>query len=317
MRALVSIPDPPRVALAETDESPVRPDQALVAVHAFSLNRGEVKRLQALEPGRVTGWDLAGTVLEPAADGSGPSAGARVVGLVDPYAPGAGAGTGAWAERAAVGTENLAELPDGLSFEAAATLPVAGLTALRALHVGGFVVGRRVLVTGASGGVGRFAIQLAHLAGAHVTAVARRTQGLAELGADDVIQQLEGLDPPAPDFDVALDGLGGEMLGTVLQRVAPGGTVVSYASTIPDPVSYPARAFFSRAPGARLYGFYLFAELAHTRSGGADLGRLAALVAAGRLHPQIDLALSWSQVDDAVGALLHRRVAGKAVLRVD
>ena len=73
----------------------------------------------------------------------------------------------------------LAELPDGVSFEQASTLPVAGLTAFRALELGGFVLGRRVLVTGASGGVGRFAIQLAKLGGAHVTAVARRTAGLA------------------------------------------------------------------------------------------------------------------------------------------
>ena len=69
-----------------------------------------------------------------------------------------------------VPTEFLAELPEGISFAQAATLPVAGLTALRALEIGGFVLGKRVLVTGASGGVGRFAIQLAALAGAHVTA---------------------------------------------------------------------------------------------------------------------------------------------------
>ena len=73
-----------------------------------------------------------------------------------------------------------------MTFEQAATLPVAGLTALRALELGGFVLGKRVAVTGASGGVGRFAIQLAKLAGAHVTAIARRTEGLAELGADEV-----------------------------------------------------------------------------------------------------------------------------------
>ena len=85
---------------------------------------------------------------------------------------------GAWAELAAVGTDWLAELPDAVSFEQAAALPVAGMTALRALEVGGFVLGKRVLVTGASGGVGRFAIQLAKLAGAHVTAIARRTEGL-------------------------------------------------------------------------------------------------------------------------------------------
>src|SRR5204863_5713973 len=175
-----------------------------------------------------------------------------------------------------VDTEALAELPDAVSFEQAATLPVAGLTALRSLEVAGFVLGKRVLVTGASGGVGRFAIQLAHLAGAQVTAVARRTAGLADLGADEVISELE---PEGPEFDAILDAIGGPVLGAALQRVAPRGVVVSFASTVTEPVSYPTRELFSRASGARLYGLYVFDELDHTRTGAADLHRLADLVA--------------------------------------
>jgi NADPH2:quinone reductase len=305
MRSLVSLPDSPFAQLADVGEPVPRSDQALVEVKAFSLNRGECRRLAQSPAGNLTGWDLAGVVAEPAADGSGPAAGARVVGYVM---------AGAWAQRAAVDTEHLAVLPDELSFEHAATLPVAGLTALRALEVGGFIVGKRVLVTGASGGVGRFAIQLASLAGAHVTAVARRADGLAELGADEVLPELT---TDGEDFAVALDGIGGPVLGVVLQRVAPRGTVVSYASTIPEPVSYPTRELFSRAPGARLYGLYIFAELDHTRTASADLRRLADLVAAGRLDPQVDRTASWTEAPAMIEALLDRRVAGKAVLIVD
>jgi NADPH:quinone reductase-like Zn-dependent oxidoreductase len=221
---------------------------------------------------------------------------------------------GAWAELAAVRTAWLAEIPEAVSFEQASTLPVAGLTALRSLEVAGFVLGKRVLVTGASGGVGRFAIQLAKLAGAHVTAVARRTDGLARLGADEVSPKLQ---PDEEDFDVVIDAVGGPVLGTAIQRVAPGGTVVSFASTMPEQVSYPARALFARAPRARVYGMYIFAELEHTRSGSADLRRLAELVAAGTLDPQIDLVLSWTEVAAAIEALLGGRVSGKAVLTVD
>ncbi len=305
MRALVSTPQAPYVEPADVPEPEPLPDQAMVAVRAISLNRGECKRLETSPPGSVTGWDLAGVVQQAAADGSGPAVGARVVGLVR---------AGAWAERAAVRTEWLSELPDGVSFEHAAALPVAGLTALRALEVGGFVVGKRVLVTGASGGVGRFALQLARLAGAHVTAVARRGAGLGELGASEVLAELE---PEGPVFDVILDAVGGPVLGAALQRVAPFGTVVNFAATVPDPVSYPTRQLFSRAPGARLYGLYIFSELEHSRSGAADLRRLADLVASGQLDPQIDLVRSWREAGAAIEALLGRQVGGKAVLTID
>lgn len=305
MRALVSKQSAPFAEIAEVPDPTPRPDEALVEVKAISLNRGETRRLESMPKGSVTGWDLAGVVMAAATDGSGPSAGARVVGVV---------GSGAWAERAAVATEYLAQLPDEVSFEQALTLSVAGLTALRSFEVAGFVLGKRVLVTGASGGVGRFAIQLAKLAGAHVTAVARRTEGLAELGADEVTEDLE---PGGETFDLIIDGVGGPVLGVALQRVAAQGTVVSFASTVTDPVSYPTRELFARAPGARLYGLYIFAELAHTRSGASDLARLAELVAAGRLDPQIDVVRSWHEAGEAIEALLGRRVAGKAVLTVD
>jgi NADPH:quinone reductase len=305
MRALVVVTKAPFVALGQAPDPQPRHDQALVEVRAISLNRGESRRLESLEAGSVTGWDLAGVVARSAPDGSGPAVGARVVGLVD---------RGAWAELAAVNTELLAELPEPVSFEQGCTLPVAGLTALLSLELGGFIVGKRVLVTGASGGVGRFAIQLAKLAGAHVTAVARRKDGLRELGADELETELE---PGGANFDLILDAVGGPVLGAALQRVAPGGLVVSFASTVPEPVTYPTRELFSRAPGARLYGLYVFTELARTRSGSTDLRRLAELVADGRLDPQIDRVDSWEHAGAAVQALLDRQVAGKAVLTVD
>ena len=305
MRALVSMQSPPYAELAEVRDPEPHHDEALVEVKAFSLNRGETRRLESLEPGTVTGWDLAGVVKEAAADGTGPVVGARVVGMVP---------AGAWAELAAVRTEWLAELPDAVSFEQAAALPVAALTALRALEVGGFLLSKRVLVTGASGGVGRFAIQLAKLAGAHVTALARRTEGLLELGADELTSEI---DLDGPTYDLIVDAIGGGVLGAAIQRVAPGGTVVSFASTVTEPVSYPARELFARAPRAKLYGLYIFTELQHTRTGSSDLRRLADLIAAGRLDPQIDLTLPWSDAGRAIDALLDRRVNGKAVLQVD
>jgi NADPH:quinone reductase len=240
-----------------------------------------------------------------APDGSGPAEGARVVGLLNP---------GAWAQRAAVSTDWLAELPEGISLQQAAALPVAGLTALRAIERGGFVLDKDVLVTGASGGVGRFAIQLAKLGGARVTAIARRSGGLRELGADAVAPEI---DLEGPLYDLIIDAVGGPLLGAALRRVKPRGLVVSFASTADEPVSYPTRELFGRAPGASLYGLYIFDELQHTCTCSADLRRLAELVADGRLDPQIAMTASWREAGSAVQALLDRRVDGKAVLTVD
>ena len=95
------------------------------------------------------------------------------------------------------------------------------------------------------------------------------------------------------------------------------GAVVSFASSDPQPVEFPTRAFFGSAPGARLHGFYLFPVLARERTASIDLARLLDLVAAGRLDCSIALETSWREAAEAIEAFVDRRIAGKAVLRVD
>jgi NADPH:quinone reductase len=307
MRALVARPSAPHgVELAELEAPEPAPDAALVEVRAFSLNRGEARYLRQREEGTVPGWDVAGVVSRAAADGSGPAEGAPVVGLVD---------EGAWAELAAVPTDRLAELPEAVGFEDAAALPVAGLTVIRGLAVAGPLLGRRVLVTGAAGGVGRIAVQLAHRGGARVTGVARgpdRAAGLAELGADDVIYELTSDGEP---FDVILESVGGASLGAALGRVAPAGIVIAFGISSGEPTTFDVSSFYRRS-GARLYALRVFDEIDRHRSAARDLRFLAEEVAAGRLDPQVSLTASWREAGSALEALVERRVRGKAVLAV-
>ncbi len=308
MRALLARPSAPHgLELAETDPPEPNPDEALVEVRAVSLNRGEARYLPRREEGTVHGWDVAGVVDTAAANGSGPAEGERVVGLVN---------EGAWAEQAAVPTARLAALPDEVSFEDAATLPVAGMTAVRALEVAGPLMGRRVLVTGASGGVGRFAIQLARDGGAHVTGVsssAERAAGLEEIGADEVIAELE---PEGERFDVILESVGGASLAAALARVAPWGTIVNFGNSSSEPTTFDVATFYP-LPGAKLYGLRVFDELERNGSGVRDLRFLAERVAAGRLDTQIGVVRSWRDAGEVLEDLIERRVRGKAVLTID
>ena len=307
MYALITGAADSRLALGVADEPRPAPDEALVDVRSFSLNRGEVKRLASAHPGFVPGWDVAGTVAVPASDGSGPPAGAPVVGLVD---------SGAWAERVAVRTDRIAELPDGVPMTVAATLPVAGLTAYHALGVAGGLLGRRVLVTGATGGVGRFAVQLASAGSATVFAVARDAERARGLGAAGAHQVLYGLEPDGERFDVILESVGGATLSAAIRRLAPGGTLVTFGDSSGEPVTFPAAAFYGPSAGACVYAFAIFQELARRRSCARDLRVLAEFAAAGRLVPEIDREVGMSEAPAAAAALVRRDVVGKVVITV-
>src|SRR3954451_25199577 len=214
MLAVVNTPGGPEpVAIREVPEPQPRPNEALVAVHAFSLNRGELRLFQVRPEGCRPGQDIAGIVVKQAADGSGPAAGTSVVALCD---------WEGWAERAAVPSHRIAPIADSVSFAAAASLPVAGLTALRALRHGAPLLGKRVLIAGAAGGVGNLAVQLAARSGARVTAVVGSPERGRHLrGADAIV---EGIDNAKGLFSLILESAGGPSLAAAIAHIEAKGT---------------------------------------------------------------------------------------------
>ncbi|MGW0805149.1 zinc-binding dehydrogenase [Nonomuraea sp. NPDC002799] len=300
MRALIVDPGAPASLRLGTAPDPrPAPHQLVLDVRHLSLNRGEVAFAGQRPPGTVHGYDAAGVVARAAEDGTGPAAGTRVVAF----------GGGAWAEHMAVDTTAVAAVPDGVDLAGAAALPMAGITALRTLRSRS-VLGRRVLITGAAGGVGRYAIQLAALGGAHVIASvgsAARAKGLAELGADEVVIGLDGIDRPV---DLILDNVGGAQLVEAWKLLAPGGGVQNIGWASDEPAVFEPYSFFSMGPAKTMSTFGDVHEV------GPDLATLLGFVAAGKLSPEVDWRGPWEKIAEAGQALLGRRIAGKAVLDV-
>lgn len=302
VKAIVTTGEGPTgVRLAEAEEPHPAADEALIAVEAFSVNRGESFQIEGRAAGFRPGKDVAGVVLEAAPDGTGPGIGVRVVA----HAPGGG-----WAERVAVATDRIATLPAALAATTAAALPLAGLTALRLTRATGPLASRRVLLTGASGGVGHFFVELAAAQGADLVAISaspQRGERLLALGATAVVADIEEADGP---FELALDSVGGTSTLEAFARLTQDGTLIWFgqASRIA-----PTFDFFDWR-GAFNGTIRRFHYEESDVSFAVDLATLVRLTTAGRLHPEVGWSTDWTRTADALTALLAREVRGNATL---
>lgn len=299
---------------------PPRGRQVLVGVAASSVNGTDLElRRGAAGPltwGRLPltlGFDLSGTVLACGPQVSAFAVGEDVVGLLDHNG-------GAQAETVLVDQSRLAAAPTTVALTHAAALPLAGLTALQALHTKAHLhtrpSGTRVLVIGATGGIGAYATQLAARAGAHVSALARRDAlpVAARLGAHDLLAREDGSLSEAAPFDVIVDTAGALDFDQLLQLVRPGATVVSVRPLDPHVLRATAARALRLPVNAR--GFRPTVTAVATQARSQDLARLARLVDTGDLHVPVQALINADQAPQA-HRLAESPVPGKVVITMD
>ena len=305
MRAWVPSPGAPaRIHLTEVAKPPIAADEVLIRVTAYSVNRGETFLLEAPTAGWRPGKDVSGRVAAVGSEVQGFEPGQRVVAHPD---------QAGWAEWVAVKADRVVALPDGLDDLTAAAIPLAGLTALRLTRATGPLASRRVLLTGASGGVGYAFVQLAAAQGARVTAIAandERGQRLRELGAVATIPSIEevtGL------FDIALESTGGAALAAAWEHLVSDGRLVWFGQASRSPATLD---LFNWKGGmsATLRKFYYLDDPSPV---GVDLEALVRLVAQQCLHIEVGFTADWRDTPVAIEALLGRRVRGNVVLEVE
>ncbi|MEU8974512.1 zinc-binding dehydrogenase [Streptomyces monashensis] len=307
MRALTTTKDG-SVELTHVPEPDRTSSELLVQVSASTASRGDLHSIRFSPPGRIVGLDVVGVVTEEAADGTGPAAGTRVMGYTSTRG-------GGWAERAALDSSLVVPIPDTLSDEMAAALPNSGLAALAGLEAGGFLLGARVLVTGATGGVGRLAVQLAHLAGAHVTGLISSPERREQLHTFDWLSTVTTDDETGGSFDLIVDLVGGEVLSRAMSLVAENGVVASLAQTAPETASVPF-FWFAMHRGARLVSVNNTDGQHEAGRGVQRLELLAHLAESGRLDPQVTGAASWEEAPRLLAALSRRELDGRMVVRI-
>lgn len=291
------------VAFAQIDRPAPEQDEVLVRNKAISINYGETRRASNKKDpeGLLLGWDTAGIVEDVGARVTNVKPGDRVVSRNV---------LGGWAQYRVAHAQDVAIIPETVSFGEASTLPTAAVTAYLVFQRFGALLGKRVLITGASGGVGRFAIQLAKLGGATVVGSVgsdRYVDELKALGADEIVIGAQNV---TGRVDRVLESVGGEELFNAFQALDDGGLLQTIGGASGLPTTFPAGSLL----GDRTRTIIPHRSTEHRYA--RPLAELLQLVAARKIDLGIKWTGDWSQYDEAAELLLNRKLAGKAVLEV-
>lgn len=312
---------PDVLRLEEIAKPTPKDDQMLIRIHAASANpldwhimRGE-PFLARLEAGLTKpknpflGADIAGTVEAVGKNITEFKPGDEVFG--DNFA----AGLGGFAEYACAYERTFVAKPKNVSFEAAAAVPIAALTALQGLRKGAVETRRRVLVNGASGGVGTFAVQIAKSFGAHVTAVCstRNHELVRSIGADAVIDYAkEDFTDTGLKYDLIYDAVGNRSVSDYQRALASGGEcVIAGFTTLSRMFEHMAIAPLRSMIGGGKVGM-----MGTAKTNKPDLLHLQKLLETGKIVPVIDRRYSLSETADAIRYLETMRARGKVIIQV-
>lgn len=298
----------PEVLVCEEAEKPVPGDgEVLVRIRAAGVNpvdwkvrQGSLRDFLAPRLPLIPGWDFAGIIEE-----AGAGVGFLQPGLAVYGHPVIGL-DGTYAEYIAVKAEHVAPKPESLTFEQAAAVPLAALTAWQSLfELAGLQAGQRILIHGAAGGVGHFAVQFARWCGAHVigTASGRHHDFLKSLGVHEVIDYTaRRFEEAVSGLDVVYDTMAGEVRGRSWQVLKEGGILVTTLG--------PAREDEIRQRYNVRY------KSMFVRPDAAQLGEIAALIDGGQVRPHLAAVLPLSEVRQAHTLSETGHTQGKIVLRI-
>lgn len=284
-------------------------DQVLVKIHATSLNAADYRsmRMGLIPKSRIFGADIAGKIEEVGSEVSEFTVGERVFGDI------LAAGWGGLAEYVAVSPGYLARIPAGVSYTDAASLPIASITALQGLReIGGIAPGKKVLIHGAAGGVGTFAVQLARQFGAEVSAVCstRNVELVKSLGASRVFDYTrEDFSSSGTRYDLILAVNGSRSLRDYLRSLNAGGVLAVAGGSLSQIFSNMAFGPILSLGNRRL-------RTVSAKPDRSSLEFLAGLVADGSLKPVIDRIIPLEEVPEAMLELSKGHSRGKVVVRV-
>lgn len=290
----------------------IKPDQMLVRVHASSINpidwkirKGMLKLLTGTQFPLILGFDVAGDVIEVGSQITRFKVGDSIYARLDHSAG------GAYAEYAAVSEKIAAHKPSTMSYEEAAAVPLAAMTALQALRdEGQLSTGHKVLINGASGGVGTFAVQIAKVLGAtEVTGVcsAANTELVKSLGADRIIDyKQQDFTQENLRYDIIFDVVGKRSFSDCKRVLQPNGT---YITTQPLPDNFLQSFLTAFVPGQKYKVILL-------KANSSDLTYLKTQIEAGKIRTIIDRTYPLAQIAEAHTYSETERTVGKVVITI-